>query len=432
MSRVPGGLWRHRDFRTLWAGRATSLFGSYVGSFAYDFVAILTLHASPGQIAILNGCALSPRFLVGPWAGVWADRLRRRPLLMASDLGRAAALASIPCAAVGHVLTMSQLYAVAVVCSALTVLFDIAYAAYVPTFVGPERLLEANSVLRATDSAAEAGGWGVAGALVQVFSAPLVVAADAASFVASALSFFRLGRYPEAQMRRSEDRRRWWREARQGLDTMWRDRVLRALALVEVTGELAGNAIGVVIVLFFVRELRVPPALLGPIFGIGGVSGVMGAVVAQRAGRRFGQMRTMVGALVLDKVGLVPVVAAAGPLPMAASLLVLGQCTDAGMAMYRIHSLSLMQQRAPTHVAGRVNAAFVTLQGGAMLLGLVVGGLLGGAIGLRATLAVAMVINLLIPLGLALVRLERGRSAVPSQERVTSGVAMGTVPEQGP
>src|SRR5947209_13642397 len=136
MSIVPGGVWRHPHFLKLWAGQATSMFGSLIGGLAYSLVAVLTLHATPAQIAALNACNLIPGLIAGPWVGVWADRVRHRPLLIAADIGRALVLASIPIAALTHSLTIGQLYAVATVVSVLTMLFDVSFRSYVPLLLG--------------------------------------------------------------------------------------------------------------------------------------------------------------------------------------------------------------------------------------------------------------------------------------------------------
>jgi len=123
MSRFFRGVWRHPQFRLLWAGQATSMFGSLIGNFAFSLVAIITLHASAGEVALLNACSLVPAVLAGPAIGALADRMRRRPLMIGADVGRALALASIPLAALTHHLGLLQLDAVAAVTSILSLAF---------------------------------------------------------------------------------------------------------------------------------------------------------------------------------------------------------------------------------------------------------------------------------------------------------------------
>lgn len=154
-SRFFTGLWAHPDFVRLWAGTTTSVFGSLIGYLALSFTAIEFLHASAAEVAVLGACQLVPGFLVSPFAGVWVDRLRRRPVLIISDLGRAVALATVPLAALLGVLGMWQLFAVSIVTSALSVFFQAAYQSYLPTLVDRQELLEGNAKLSGTASVAE-------------------------------------------------------------------------------------------------------------------------------------------------------------------------------------------------------------------------------------------------------------------------------------
>lgn len=398
MVRETRGLWSHPGFLTLWIGQATSMLGSRVGGFAFDLTAILTLQASPGQIAILNGCVLVPAMVAGPWAGLWADRVRRRPLLIAADLARAAALLTIPLAALTHTLSIAQLDIVAAISGAFTVLFDVSYRAALPLWVGPERITEANSTLQGTAAVTEAGGWSIAGVLVQLFTAPLAVTIDALSYVVSAVSL--LGLPNEASLSRGDEHGWWWDNLRAGATMIRRDPDLRVLAVTQVTWDFVGGIIGVVILLFFIRDLRLEPAILGPLTAIGGLSALAGAVIAGRVARRLGLIRTLIGSLYFNNVGLLPVVIAGGPPALVAACVALGQSTDAGRTIYEIHRQSLLQRLVPTHLAGRANATFTTIDTVATALGLLAGGILGQDVGLRPTLVLALCGNLLIPLWL--------------------------------
>ncbi len=410
MSKDPRGLWIHPDFLKLWVGQAASMLGSRVGGLAFDLTAILTLHASPPQMAILNGCLFFPPVLAGPWAGLLVDRIRRRPLLITADLGRAAVILTIPLAAITHTLSIVQLDTVAVLTSALGVLFDVSYRAYLPTIVGPERIAEANSKLQGTAAVTEAGGWSVAGFLVQIFTAPLVVGIDSVSFIVSAL--FLAGLRGEARLDPRTRPERWWHGLRSGVIVIGDDPMLRALAATAFTWDFIGSMIGVVILLFFVHDLHLTPALLGPLMGAGGLSALAGAVLAGGVLRRFGLMRTLIGSLYVDNLGLLAIAVAGGPFALVMLCMVLGQSTDAGRAIYEIHSLSFLQRRVPEHLAGRVNATFTTISAIAMALGLVAGGILGQVAGLRPTLFLALGGNMLVPLSL----LHLARSATPAIE----------------
>ncbi len=199
-SRFFTGLWAHPDFVRLWAGTTTSTFGSLIGQLALSFTAIVYLDASAPEVAILGACLLVPGFLVSPFAGVWVDRLRRRPIMIVTDLGRAVALFSVPIAAVFGGLTMVQLYAVAAVNSALGVFFMSAYQSYLPTLVKRQELLEGNAKLAGTASVAEVASFSLSGWLVQLLKAPGAVAIDGLSFLVSAYFVWRI-KQPELEIR---------------------------------------------------------------------------------------------------------------------------------------------------------------------------------------------------------------------------------------
>ncbi|MGI8424542.1 MAG: MFS transporter [Chloroflexota bacterium] len=246
------GLWRHPDFVRLWAGETVSVFGSLVGQLALQFTAVIFLHARPAEVALLAAAQLVPGFAAGLFAGVWVDRLRRRPIMIIADLGRAAALGSIPLSAVFDALTLGQLYLVGLVTSVLTVFFDTAYQAYLPSLVRADQLVEGNSKLAASASVAEVGGFGISGWLVQAFSGPGAILIDSLSFVGSAFFIGRI-RASEPLPGDGHGRTSVAREAREGLRLVLHDPVLRALAGASAIMDFAGRIITVVLLLYLVR-----------------------------------------------------------------------------------------------------------------------------------------------------------------------------------
>src|SRR5437899_6789326 len=172
----------------LWIGQTISVFGSVVGVAAMSFTAILTLHATPFQLGLLSAARLAPGFVTALAAGAWVDRLQRRPILIGADIGRAALLTTIPLAAILGLLRIEQLYLITFLVSILTIFFDVAYRSYLPSLIGRAELVEGNSKLSASASAAEVSGFGVAGWLVQLFTAPIAILIDAISFLVSAIS----------------------------------------------------------------------------------------------------------------------------------------------------------------------------------------------------------------------------------------------------
>ncbi len=395
------GLWRHRDFLKLWAGQTVSLFGSRVGGFALTFVAVLTLHATPIQVALLNAAQYGPGLIVGLFAGVWVDRLRRRPVMIVVDIGRAALLAMIPlAAALGH-LTIIVLFAIALLVSMLTVCFDVAYRSYLPSLVRRADLIEGNSKLQATAAGAEFGGWSIAGFLLPIFTIPGMILIDSVSFLVSAGSLAMI-RTHEPPPTPAAEREGTWREIAAGMRLLRDNQTFRTLAGVTGVWYLFRNIIGAVIILFVTRQLHVSPALQGVIYAIGGLSSLVGAVLAERVVRQWGLGPTMFWMLLLAIVSTVIIPLASGPLAwIVVSLLIQQVFGDGAATIYEVNQVSLLQARTPDHLLGRMNASIRFIEWSALLGGLLLGGLLGQVIGLRAALFVAVGGQLLSPLLLA-------------------------------
>ena len=159
--------WRHRDFRNLWAAETVSVFGSQISQLALPLVAVIILEASVFEVALLGVIEFAPFILISLPAGVWVDRMRRKPILVTADVGRALLLASIPVAYWLDALTIWQLYVVGFLVGVLTVFFDVSYQSYLPSLVEREQLVEGNSKLEISRSAASSPGPGLAGVLVE-------------------------------------------------------------------------------------------------------------------------------------------------------------------------------------------------------------------------------------------------------------------------
>ncbi|HUH15403.1 MAG TPA: MFS transporter, partial [Gaiellaceae bacterium] len=251
--RRPGGLWRHRDFLWLWSSQTVSQFGSQVSLLALPLVAIAVLGASAFEVALLGVVEFLPFLLFSLPAGVWVDRLPRRPILVVADLVRAAALATIPIAYWLDGLTIWQLYAVGFVVGIGTVFFDVAYQSYLPSLVARDELSEGNSKLEVSRSAAQLGGPGVGGVLISILTAPMAVAVDAVSFVVSALL---LGRIRSAEREPArEERRPLLSELWEGLRYVIRHEYVRGMAASVAIFNFFGNVGGSILLVYLVREL---------------------------------------------------------------------------------------------------------------------------------------------------------------------------------
>jgi predicted MFS family arabinose efflux permease len=393
------GLWQHPDFVKLWAGHTISRFGSEFSQLAIPLTAALVLNASAFQMGLLGTFEFAPFLVLSLFAGVWVDRLRRQPILIIADVGRAVLLGSIPLAAVLGMLRIEQLYVVGVCTGVLTVFFDVADQSYLPALVSREHLVEGNSKLEMSRSVAQITGPGIAGAVVQLVTAPLAILVDAASFLASAV-FILFIRVPEpAPVRHADGPGTLWAELREGLAVVLGNPLLRSIAGCTATANLFGNAMMAVFVLYVTRELGIGPALLGIIFAMGGPGALLGALAAGRLAQRFGVGPTIIGSALIGALAELLIPLASGPsIVVAGTLMLAGFIGGTASPIYNISQVSLRQAITPDRLQGRMNASVRFIVWGTIPLGALLGGALGDAIGLWPTLASMAACCLLAPL----------------------------------
>lgn len=398
-----------RDFRLFWAGQTVSLVGSQVSALALPLTAAIVLSAGPAQMGLLGAAAFLPFLFLTLPAGAWIDRRRRRPILIGADIGRGLLIAVIPIAAISGVLRIEILYLVALGSGCFQVLFDLAYLAHVPSLVPREQLTEANGRLQATASAAEVGGPGIAGLLIQAIGAPIALLLDALSYLISAISL-RLIATPEPPPATPDASPSFRAEVIEGLRFLRRQRVLRACALEAAQYNLFNQVIFAVLILHATREVRLEPAVIGIAFAVGSVGSLAGAALAPRIARRVGVGPAIAGSMILSCVAplLLPI-AASTDLP-AVTIALSFAVGGFGVAISNVHIVTLRQAVTPDAMLGRLNASYRTLVYGAIPIGSLLGGLLGELIGLRGTLVVGAVGMLVAPvwvLGSPLPRMRR-------------------------
>jgi MFS family permease len=383
-------LWRDSDFLRFWSAQTVSQFGSQVSGIALPFVAVLTLTASAFQIAALSAVEFAPFILLTLPAGVWVDRLRRRPLMIAADWGRALALGSIPAAYALGGLTLAQLYAVGFTVGSLTVFFDVAYQSYLPSLVSPEHLGEGNTKLEFSRASAQVSGPGIGGLLVNAVTAPYAIVADAVSFVASAL--FATGiRKPEPHGPESrEERPKMRNEVLTGLRYVTRHPIMRPFLWQIGLQNFFINMVGALIVVYAVRQLHLTAATVGLVFSLGNVGLLLGAPIAQRLAARFGIGPTLVwGGFVTGSSYLLVAVASHN---IAIPLLALAQfCWSAGAILYFINGISLIQAITPDRLLGRVNASRRFAVWGVIPAGNLLGGLIATKFGIHTAIWVGAI-----------------------------------------
>ena len=375
---------RDPEFRKLFTGQAISQIGSRISREGLPLAAFLMLGASPFQMGLLSGVSAAAVLLLGLFAGAYADRVRRRPVMIAADLGRAALLAYVPLAALTGRISFALLVLVASVAAVLGVLFDVSYQAYVPSLVDGEALLDANSHLALTESIAEVAGPPLAGVLVQTLTAPIAIAFDALSFLVSAASLVWIRR-PEPRPP-APTQTHLLREIGEGLRFSWRNPYLRPMMLASASGAFFGGFHMALYIVFAMGTLHLTPSILGALIAVGGGSSILGALAAPRLVERWGYGNSLIAAGVTSGLAAFLIPMAHGPLWMSAGFLAMAQAGDAAWPVSNIDQLGIRQHVTPPHLLARVNSAAQLTFRGVIPIGALAGGSIAGIIGLRPTM----------------------------------------------
>lgn len=385
-------------FVRLWAAETISHLGSNFSHLAMPIVAIQLLNAGPMEIALINLADTLPFLVLGLLVGALIDRLPRRGVLIVGDLGRALLLLTLPVSYVFGFLSIPQLIIVGFLLGTLTVFFDVAYQAYLPSLIPKEDLVEGNSKLEFSRSAAGLLGPSLAGALIALVKAPLAVVIDAISYLISALFLFSIKPHHEsvaeqndsAAPKRVTPRGSLRSDIVAGLRFVFGHPALRTIGGATATSNLFGSIAGTVTMLFAYNELGLSVAFIGFAATLGSAGGLISAILADTISKRLGVGRTIV--LTIPWTGpLVAVLAFCQPGNDVLNGLVIGGGFFAGAAsgtLYNINQVSLRQALTPPEMAGRMNATMRWFVWGTMPIGSLIGGVLGTSLGLRETLLI--------------------------------------------
>jgi MFS family permease len=379
-------LWRHGDFRRLWVGDTISQVGTQLSGLALPVLAVQTLGAREVQLGVLTACQTLAFLLVGLPAGAWVDRWRKRRVLIANDLMRAILYGTIPLAWWAGLLTLGQLFVVAIAAGICTVFFDVAYQSYLPQLVDGHQMVAANSRLQASESVAQVGGPALAGGLLRLVSAPVLVGLDAVSFVASALLVSRIQRRESAPQR--SQRRSLRTEIAEGLRFVLTHRLLRRIAACTSISNFFSAMSWALLVLYLLRNLQLSAGVVGLVFSASAVGGLVGALVTGPVTRLFGEGRTIAlsAALGAPAAACTPLAGLVGG-PWRLVLLVAGGFVFfAFVVVYNITQVSFRQRVCPPHLLGRMNASIRFLVWGTQPLGALAGGALGARFGIPPVL----------------------------------------------
>ncbi|SMD23469.1 MFS transporter [Kibdelosporangium aridum] len=381
-------LFRHHDFRLLWASDTISQFGTFVGQTVLPLVAVTVLAATPFEMGLLTAAETAAFLLIGLPAGVWVDRMRRRTLMVRADIARAVLMLSIPVAWWADVLTLPHMIVVGLLVGVCTVFFDVSYQSYLPTLVNRDQLLDGNAKLQASQQVALVSGPAAGGGLATLIGAANATAAVGVGFVASWLFLLRIKKV-EPQPERKADRR-LRDEVWEGLKFLFHNKMLRAIALTGTTAGFFFQMETAAMILFLAKDLHLNAAQVGLVLAVGGFSGALGAVTSNWWYRKIGNARAMwVSLLAIAPFELLIPLAQPGWMVW---LIVIGMLgVGYGVTVHNIAQVSFRQSICPDRLLGRMNASMRFMIWGAFPLGSLAGGVLGELITVRGTLWVAAV-----------------------------------------
>jgi MFS family permease len=382
-----------RRFRLLWGGQFVSDLGGQLTTFALPAIAIVSLQASALQIGALQAFEFAVVPLLATLAGVIADRYARKRLMIGANVVRLLALASIPAAWAMHALTLTQFFVVGAICAASSVVFDTAYAAFLPSVCGRERYHRAIARMAMSGSVAEAAGSTSGGAIVQMLGAPFAVLVNVATYIISTLNLVRI-HVPEDVAPPAKDdaaEHDFGAEARAGFTLVARDPILRAVALCMATAYLGGAMVTSVFALYCYRQLHLSPAQFGLIVGLANL-GLFGAMVARRTAERFGTRRTLIGATLLSALGKSLFLIHAAPIAAVFFGRLLLSFTGPIAATTQ---QALQTANVPDALLGRMNAAMRTIVWAALPIGSFLGGVVATVGGIPTTIALGASVSAL-------------------------------------
>ncbi|MFE9922527.1 MFS transporter [Streptomyces sp. NPDC005774] len=416
---VPSSLWRDRDFRRLWVGQTASQLGEHTTLIVLPLFAVLTLDAGAGELGVLRAVGQAPILLLSLFVGAWVDRWRTRAVMVVTDAGRTLILGAAAVAGLLGWFGLPALLVVAFAVGALSVFFDVAYQASLVRLVQRDQLLQGNSALEGSRSAAQIGGPALGGALVSLLSAPLAAVSSAVFFALSFLSIRRIRR-TESIPERSERPPRVWRRIHEGLRFVVGDTSLRTVCLASAAFQFSFAAMMTVYLLFLPRELH----LSGTTVGLALAATGPGALLAARLPGRFGYGPVLVAAAALGDGVFLCVLALHGSSAVTVSaLLAINFVFGAAGQLVNVTVMAVRQAVTPDGMQGRAAATITFVGMGMAPLGSLLGGFLAMEWGLRTSLLVTAAGMMLSPVVMALSPLARLGRELPAVQDAPPAVA---------
>jgi predicted MFS family arabinose efflux permease len=296
-----------------------------------------------------------------------------------------AALASIPLAYFLLNLTLIQLFIVALINGIFTVFFEVSYQSYLPILIDREDLIEGNSKLQTSASAAQVVGPGVAGFIYQFLGGASTIAVDAIGYFVSAMSLISI-KMSEPKPTRTQNNPHFFLEMKEGLQSVFKNPMIWRITMCTATSNLGSSVVGAVLVIFLLNSLGFTPVVLGMYGVVGAVGFLLGTITTPTITRRLGLGRTIVLSILIPGINMATVLALYGPaFPIVASISLISGVT---VSLYNINQVSLRQTIVPDRLQGRMNATVRTVNWGTIPLGAIIGGILGSTIGIVRTILI--------------------------------------------
>jgi MFS family permease len=383
-------VFRNTDFARLWAGESVSLIGTQVTQFAMPLVAVLSLHATVTEVGVLYALRFVPVLLLSLLVGVWLDRRRRRPVLIACALGNAMLIGLVPLSSAAGFLSMGLLYVVVSLTGVLSMTFDVGALSYVPSLVGREQLTQANGRIQASTAFAGVAGPGLAGLLVGLITAPITLSVDAVSYLFSAAGLVSIRRRepaPETPQGPASVRR----SIAEGLQVIWETKLLRAMLTQGAALNLFFGGYTTLFLVYAIRVVHLHPFELGIVMAAQAAGALAGATTAGRVRAALGLGRTLTINTVFISVALLALLIPRHASLPAMIIFIAAQLVYGwNVAVYNVNSITVRQLVTPQKLLARMNASYRMVLWGVAPVGMALGGLLGGAVGLRTALVICL------------------------------------------
>ncbi|WP_432161037.1 MFS transporter [Streptomyces sp. NRRL F-5630] len=384
------------NFRRFWFGQTLSQFGTRIGTLGLSVTAVELLDATTQQVGVLAAAATVCYLIIGLPAGAWVDRMLKRKTMMWAALIRCLTILLVPVLWLTGDLQIEVLYVVAVVVGLVTVFFDVAYQSYVPVLVPEDDIAPANARLEATAQVSTLGGPALAGLLMRVVSAPVVMLVDAVTYLVSFLCLSMTKddeRKPEPEARAKGQ---LVADIGEGLRFVRDQPVIRRLAASMGVSNFFATVVSTLVPVLVMRTIGFDSFMLGLIMTCGAAGGVVGALLAPKARQRFSAGAVMSCGLLMAAFfsAANPLAAAVGPYSkiLAAAVLLLGEFgLVMGALLFNVTQVTLRQTLCPKNLLGRMNASIRFVIWGSMPLAALVAGWLGSAIGVVPTLWIGVI-----------------------------------------